>query len=325
MITEKENYIRFITGKDVAFAPTMNLMGMVGPSYLYKDRNPDMSGFDFYGVEYVVSPESNGGFIPVPGKFILDDVTKWHDVIKNPDISGLDWEEMAKKDMAHIDRENVPVCANFIPGFFQAFINFMGFTEGLCAIYEEPEEVKALTEYITDFYCEVAKKMVEYYKPDMMWLPDDVCTQRAPFISKAAYDEIFMPSIKKYARVFIDNGIPVEIHCCGECMDLIEDWVEAGITAWDPAQVMNDLIAVHNKYGKDFAIIGGWDSSGPIARGDVTDQELIDAVDEWCDTYLPLGGFGFAGGVMGAIGDPEVARKNGIVFERFKEYSKKFF
>ena len=178
MITEKENYIRFITGKDVAFAPTMNLMGMVGPSYLYKDRNPDMSGFDFYGVEYVVSPESNGGFIPVPGKFILDDVTKWHDVIKNPDISGLDWEEMAKKDMAHIDRENVPVCANFIPGFFQAFINFMGFTEGLCAIYEEPEEVKALTEYITDFYCEVAKKMVEYYKPDMMWLPDDVCTHK---------------------------------------------------------------------------------------------------------------------------------------------------
>lgn len=325
MLSEKENYLRFLTGRDVEYVPTMNLMGMVGPGYLYKDRKPPfMDGFDFYGVEYEASPESNGGFIPVPGKFILEDICDWRDVVKNPDMSHIDWEKMAAADMAHINRDEVPVCANFIPGFFQCLINFMGFTEGLCAIYEEPEEVKAMMEYITDFYVYVAEKMLDYYKPEMMWLPDDVCTERAPFISKESYDELFMPSIARYAKVFVDAGIPVEMHCCGQCMDFIDGWVNAGITAWDPAQISNDILAVNKKYGKKLGIIGGWDSQGVCARPGVSDEMLLEEVERWCDTYLSQGMFGFAGSVMGTFGDPEVMRKNMMMTDHMREYSKKY-
>ncbi len=324
-MTEKENYLRFLKGEDVGFAPQFNFMWMTGPSILYKDRNPDQSGFDFYGVEYEVSLDAGGGFIPIPGQFLLDDITRWRDVIHNPDLSDVDWEAMAKKDLERFDRSKEPVCANFIPGFFQCLINFMGFTEGLCAIYEEPEEVQALMEYITDFYCMVAQKMVEYYQPDMMWLPDDVCTERSPFISKESYDELFMPSIARYAKVFLDAGIPVQIHCCGQCMDFIDGWVKAGITGWDPAQISNDLLAIHQKYGKKLAINGGWDSSGVVSRLDVTDEMLIQEVRNWCDQYLSVGTFGFMGNVMGRFGDPEIARKNEVIQKEFLEYSKKFF
>ena len=40
-------------------------------------------------------------------------------------------------------------------GYFQNLMAFMGFTEGLLAMYEEPEEVYALFDYICSFYCEV--------------------------------------------------------------------------------------------------------------------------------------------------------------------------
>lgn len=325
MMTEKENYLHFLRGEDVDHAPQFDFMWMVGPSVLYKDRNPDQSGFDFYGVEYEVSLDAGGGFIPIPGKFLLDDITRWRDVVKNPDLSDVDWETMAKNDLARFDRSQVPVCANFIPGFFQCLINFMGFTEGLCAIYEEPEECKALMDYIGDFYCQVAEKMVEYYKPDMMWLPDDVATERAPFISKESYKEIFMPAIAKYTKVFTDAGIPVQMHNCGHVEDFIDLWVDAGITGWDPAQISNDILGIHKKYGKNLAIIGAWDSSGVVARLDVTDEMLVDEVHKWCDTYLSQGAFGFMGSVIGRFGDPEIMRKNEVIQKEFLEYSKKFF
>lgn len=328
MLTDRENYLYFITGQPEKcdHVPCMDLFGMVGPSILYKDRNPDMSGFDFYGVEYITSPEITGGFIPVPNKFLLEDICDWRDVVKNPDLSGVDWEQMAKEDLAKIDGVNHPVCANFIPGFFQCLINFMGFNEGLMAIAEEPEEVKALMEYITDFYVEVAEKMIEYYKPDMMWLPDDVCTQRGPFISAEAYEELFLPSILRYAKVFLDAGIPVEYHCCGECTEFIDYWVEAGIPAWDPGQVMNDLHAIHAKYGNRLAIFGGWDSSsGKLNRDDVTDEEIIQAVHDWCDEYLSEGLYGFAGSFVGDMTDPAMQHKMGVMYGELAQYSAKFF
>jgi hypothetical protein len=34
----------------------------------------------------------------------------------------------------------------------------MGFTEGLIAMYEEPEEVKALMEYLSEYYIYVLKQ-----------------------------------------------------------------------------------------------------------------------------------------------------------------------
>ena len=108
-------------------------------------------------------------------------------------------------------------------------------------------------------------------------------------------------------------------------MDFIDGWVEAGITGWDPAQISNDLLAIHKKHGKKLAINGGWDSSGVVSRLDVTDEMLIHEVRNWCDKYLSVGTFGFMGNVMGRLGDPEIARKNEIIQKEFLEYSKKFF
>ena len=47
-------------------------------------------GKDIWGVHYVANRESGFAFIPEPGNFILDDITKWRDVIKAPDLSGVD-------------------------------------------------------------------------------------------------------------------------------------------------------------------------------------------------------------------------------------------
>ena len=42
--------------------------------------------------------ETGYASIPEPGNFILDDITKWRDVIKAPEVPDVDWEAMAKAD-----------------------------------------------------------------------------------------------------------------------------------------------------------------------------------------------------------------------------------
>ena len=109
-MTEKENFLRVMRGEMPAYLPKYDMMGWgVMPSVFNDRRTPDGGGFDMFGVEYVATKEAAGGALPVPGRFILDDITKWRDVIKAPDISDIDWETMAKKDMEKIDRSQTAV------------------------------------------------------------------------------------------------------------------------------------------------------------------------------------------------------------------------
>jgi hypothetical protein len=52
------------------------------------------------------------GAMPAPGKIILDDITKWRDVIKNPDTSQRDWEGYYKKQTDRFDRKNKAVACH---------------------------------------------------------------------------------------------------------------------------------------------------------------------------------------------------------------------
>jgi hypothetical protein len=50
-------------------------------------------------------------------------------------------------------------------------------------MYEEPEAVKELLSYISDFYIMVTKKQLYYLKPEIYVLMDDDAAYRAPFFS----------------------------------------------------------------------------------------------------------------------------------------------
>ena len=100
----------------------------------------------------------------------------------------------------------------------------MGFSEGLCAMYEEPEEVVALLDYLTEFYFDVCKRCIDYYEPDIFAIADDTATWKNPFFSPEMYRELIKPFHARIAQLAIDRGIPVEMHDCGRCEDFIDDW-----------------------------------------------------------------------------------------------------
>lgn len=336
-MTEKENFLkatrgempewvpRYLTmpGKDSRYKPAVSA---VFPSFLSANRNPDGSGKDVFGVEYTPTDSTGGMALPSPGKFLIDDITKWRDVIKVPDLSGIDWAKMAANDLKNIDRDNTALEMGTHFGYFQHLMAFMGFSEGLMDMYEEPDEVYELFDYLADFYDEVLKKSIEYYKPDLVLINDDTATAKNPFFSLEMYRKTVKPFQMRQGRIVMNAGLPIDMHNCGRCEDFIEDWFDFGVTMWNPAQVMNDLIGIKKKYGRKLTLIGCWDSSGPPAWPGASEELVRTAVRECLDMFAPNGGFCFWGSVYGATSnDAEAKQRAEWMTDEYNKYGRTFY
>ncbi len=337
-MTGKENYMRMIRGQMPAWVPMYSFgkapgdedvpaMGSLFPSPIGGEMRTQGPSKDIFGVTFVPAAEAGGAKIPEPNNFILDDITKWRDIVKVPDLSDVNWEMTAKKDLENsgIDRSQTAVILGLHFGYFQRLVAFMGFSEGLIAMFEEPEEVKALNSYLCDFYVDILEKSIDYYKPDILNICDDTAAWANPFISPEMHRELIKPFHARQCEVGTRRGIPIEMHNCGRCEDFIEDWRDFGVVAWNPAQISNDLLAIKKKYGRSLLIQGGWDIVGELSNPDVSEEVVKASVKESIDKYAPDGGYVFCGGFLGAIGDEKVPVKNRWLKEAVKEYGRHFY
>jgi hypothetical protein len=320
VLSKKENFMRVLRGEVPEYVPEYNIFwGLNRPSVYRERRNPDGSGFDMFGVEYVIDGSSIKAALPKPGVFILDDIRRWRDVIKMPDYSYVDWEKMAKKDIEKLDPE-LPRGGSAAPsgGFFQTLVAFMGFTEGLIACCSEPDEVKALMEYLADIAVDSAKKFVYYYKPDYGFLADDIAHERNPFVSLEMFRELFAPAWRRYINVFLEAGLPAMHHNCGHFEEFLDDIVDMGFNGWDPVQPSNDADAIKQKYGNKLALCGGFDPAPflPIYDG-VTEEEVRAAVKDLLDRLAPGGGYAFSGAVMGD--SPVAKERSAWILDEFEK------
>jgi uroporphyrinogen-III decarboxylase len=201
----------------------------------------------------------------------------------------------------------------------------MGFSNGLMAFYEEPDEVKALMEYMCDWYLKIQAAYIDYLNPDIITDMDDTAAWAQPFVSPAMFREFLLPYHSRQVKVGRDRGLPITFHNCGRAEDFMEDLVGIGVCAWDPAQTSNDLDAVKKKFGNKLCLMGCWDSRGRLLEKDVTDDEIRESVHQAFDRYAPGGGYAFCGGFLGPMDDAEVMRKNIALHTEVAAYGKTWY
>ena len=317
MLSEKENFLRALGGGEPEYVPRYNLFWMVRPSIFQADRVNGV-GKDIFGVEWTKEGSAFDAPIPRNDIFILDDIRRWRDVIKFPDFSGVNWEEMAKKDLKERD-PNLPRGGELPGGFFQSVMAFMGFTEGLLACFEEPDEVKALVNYLCDCYLDMAEDFVKYYQPDYIWFPDDIATERNPFISLDMFRDIFEPVWRRSLKFFKDRGYLALHHNCGRFEDYLDDLVDMGFNGWDPAQTSNDLIGIKKKFGNKLLICGGFDNRRFLPFIEATEDEVRGAIKQLMDDLAPGGGFAYMGGAAPPGADPVTAERANWMNDEFEK------
>jgi uroporphyrinogen-III decarboxylase len=299
---------------------------LMPPGFLFETRKNSRK--DIWGVEYIESVAAAGTAIPDNTKFILNDIRDWRDIIKAPDTSGFDWEALVKKDFESrkIDRSKTAVALDCTTvGLFQTLMAFMGFEEGMIAMYEEPDEVKELFQYLADFFYDTASHYIEYMKPDVLGMLDDTAAWQNPFISRNMYVEFLLPHYDRLAKLGRDRGLPISMHNCGKCEGIIDDLVGIGVTMWDPAQTCNDLKAIKEQYGRKLVIAGGWDARDDLLKPSVSYEEIYEYTKSRFDLLAPDGGYAFTGGFLGAVGDTTKNIKNGMVNRAFHELRYRYY
>jgi len=324
-LTPKENYMRLMRGEQPEYVPRMGDGGggfdsQMGPDQL-KMRDWEGENVDHFGVTYVRELNANNGPIPKPGVFILEDITKWRDVIKRPAfLDDIDWQLCADRDLPKWDPSTIKSVTSTIGGqaYFQTLCNFMGFDNGLIACIEEPEEVKALMNFVLDINLEIRTNVIKYYAPETGNQADDIAHERAPFISVEIFEDIFEPIWRADIAPYVEAGIPTSHHNCGMFEPFVPHIVAMGYNAWNPAEPMNDLVGIKKKFPQ-LAIVGGFDSNGPVCWPETTEDEIRAYVRQQVDLLAPGGGYAFGGAIMGAPGDPFAAERNGWINDEFEK------
>ncbi len=337
MLTPKENYLRMLDGEIPEWIPQYAIDYMGGtpatlvffPKIIGKYRD-DRGGRNVWGVNYITSEESAGGVISEPGVYLIDEVEEienWRDHIKAPDLTGIDWEKMVNDHLnsVPINRKDTAICLSPTVGIFQDLMAFMGFENGLCAMYEYPDECMELFDYLCTFYETVISKTIDYFNPDIFTLMDDTAAWAAPFISDNMYREMVLPFVDRLAKFGRDRGIHISMHNCGKCGTLIDDWLSVGIDIWDPAQTCNDLKGIKEKYGDRLTIVGGWDARDHLLADDVTEDEIRASVEKTINLLAPGGRYAWGGGFLGKPGDELAKWKNSVVQKAVKEIGATFY
>ncbi|MCL2151135.1 MAG: veratrol--corrinoid protein metyltransferase, partial [Coriobacteriia bacterium] len=309
-LTPKENIMRVLTGQIPEWVPSYSYYGpLPGVEHepppnmgvmmmqLFGEMREDGSFTDLFGVPYTAVEEVGGFSLPTPNEFILKDITKWRDVVKIPErLKDIDWKAAAEEAVKTLpyDREQVSVWWGPGGGYFMQLMNLMGFTEGLVAMYEEPDEVKELFQFLFDFHMGIATQIIDIIKPDVMTFGDDAAAERAPFISPEMYREFLIPFYRESSYLAVDRGLPINMHLCGKGDVFIPDLIRIGVNCWEPVQLANDIEGLQARYGRHLVIGGGWEGRGRLTELDVTDEEIRQSVRDSIDKYASNGGFMFA-------------------------------
>lgn len=289
----RENYLNFLQHKSTSLIPNAFVGNKIygfgalnGPAIEKGAQFGDC--MDGFGIKWEYPASGSGAAIPDVHATILDNITEWREKVRIPDPAQYNWKadfEMECKIMGPPDREKEIVEFGFGNGVFERLAALMGFGNALIAMVEEPEEVNALFEKITDYKVAALDYIIDAYHPDTITYYDDIATQSSLFVSPEIYRTLVKPHHKRFAQECLKRGIIPIYHCCGYAEAIIEDMIDCGWAAWTSVQTSNDICAMIEKYGDQIGFIGGFDSNGPPAQPGASDEILIEEVHRCLDTY----------------------------------------
>jgi uroporphyrinogen decarboxylase len=127
---------------------------------------------------------------------------------------------------------------------------------------------------------------------DILWLGEDLGTQRGQMISLELFRKHIRPQHQKFADLAKHFGIPVMMHSCGSSSWAFEDFLEMGITIVDTLQPEAKSMApayLKQRFGSRMSFHGSISTAGVVARGTVDDT--VKMVKETLEVMMPGGGY----------------------------------
>lgn len=218
-----------------------------------------------------------------PAKVVPENFPKSHPIKSMDDLKAYKWPDPAEDVLIRPVREMVEahgkthftICDLSSTLIEAAYAHIVGTQNFFLYMYDQPELIAGvldgLTEYYTELGCNAIRQGI-----DMIRVGDDIGAQQAMMLSPAAWRELAKPRFKYMFDKFrkTNPDIFIKLHSCGDYSPILPDEVELGVHLsglMQPTGGLKNQAAVKAKYGKDLALVGGFDVQRLLPRGQVED------------------------------------------------------
>ena len=185
-----------------------------------------------------------------------------------------DWEET--KARFNDPEWDKPVGID-IGSLFGSPRNWAGF-EGISLLcYDDPGLVQEIICHLAGLTVSVISRAAKEIRIDFGAGWEDMCFRSGPIISPRMAREWLTPNYARITETLHSNGCDIIFtDCDGNIMDMIDPWLEGGLTALFPVEAGagSDPVAIRKKYGQKVAMLGGVDKRALIAGKEAIRREI---------------------------------------------------
>ena len=337
-VTPKENFMMLRHGGTPAYVPFYSLAGIpykgesaIGnmPLSFFQSNQFQAGGKDMWGVPYAKPAE--GGIdaaMPDTSVVTLEDISDWTKVVQFPKPMDIDVEKVYADFVKKFDRSQTALKMSVPFQPFQTLVGLMGFEGGLCALYTDPDEVKAMLNAMVELVAPLYDKAIDIIKPDCIGLTDDTAAAATPFFSPEIYKEIFYPVYARMSKAAQERDIPVVFHNCGMMQEFLPFMVDFGVEFTEPAQTVMPILELKEQYKGKVSFMGcwGWADHIPATFPEFDEEEFRQDIRDTIDKYSVGGGYAFAGWPVGLPNQQEaVARITEVLRDEAHWYGRKVY
>ncbi len=170
----------------------------------------------------------------------------------------------------------------------------MGVERAMMEIIDEDSPIQRFLDRRINVHVGMMERALEAAggRIDLLWMGEDLGTQRGPIISMDTYRRFIKPRHQRIAAVAKAWNIPIMIHSCGSSSWAFDEFLEMGVTIVDTLQpeALNMSPAhLKSRWGGRLAFHGCVSTAGPVACGTV--EEVRRNVRETLAIMKPGGGY----------------------------------
>lgn len=249
-------------------------------------REPGKEGYDQYGVFWRFR-KGQMGALPVHDDqhTVIRDICEWDKALTHlpvaPDDPGF-WAMLNGIAAQAVPGEQyaAAVCAQ---GVFERLHALMGMEDAMIAMYEEPEKVHELIDFITEAELDFARNIMDRVPSVKALLHhDDWGSNVNSFLSPAMFDEFITPAYKRIYGYWKQRGVELIVHHSDSyAANLVPAMIEMGIDIWQGAFPENDIPELVRRYAGQITFMGEIRTLA-IDLPDVTPDQISREVERAC-------------------------------------------
>jgi len=202
---------------------------------------------------------------------------RWRDEHLNPHTPGR-YPEDAQWEAMKLEWQNHAEVISIDGGSFYGFLrDWIGFENLSYLLYDEPELISEMMDYLADFFIQVLHRAVKEVDIDFAMFWEDMCYKTGPLLSPAMFRKFMLPNYRKVTAFLVENGIELSwVDCDGNIEALLPLWLEGGVRGFYPLEVAANMDAgkLRAQYGRQIVMWGNVDKRALITGKEAIDAEL---------------------------------------------------